>query len=64
MGIGDKASNSFEDAKGKVKEQTGRATDDEELEAEGRADQVEASVKDGVEHLKDAADDLKDAFKK
>ena len=64
MGIGDKASNSFEDAKGKVKEQTGKATDDDDLEAEGKADQVEASVKDGVEHLKDAAGDIKDAFRK
>lgn len=64
MGIGDKASNSFEDAKGKVKEQAGKATDDEDLEAEGKADQVEASVKDGVEHLKDAAGDIKDAFRK
>jgi len=60
----DKASNSLKDAKGKLKETTGRATDDEELENEGKADQVEASIKDSVEHLKDAAGNVKDAFKK
>lgn len=61
MGIGDKASNSIEEAKGKAKEHAGRATGDEELEADGRADQVDAKLKDGVEHLQDVADDLKDA---
>lgn len=64
MGIEDKASNSFKDTKGKVKETTGNATDNEDLKNEGKADQVEASVKDSVEHLKDAAGNVKDAFKK
>jgi uncharacterized protein YjbJ (UPF0337 family) len=64
MGVEDKASNSFKDAKGKIKETTGRATDNEDLEGEGKADQVEASVKESVEHLKDAAGNVKDAFKK
>lgn len=64
MGIEDKASNSFKDTKGKVKETTGIATDNEDLKNEGKADQVEASVKDSVEHLKDAAGNVKDAFKK
>lgn len=64
MGVEDKASNSFEDAKGKVKETAGRVTDNEELQNEGRADQVEASIKDSVEHLRDAAGNVKDAFKK
>jgi uncharacterized protein YjbJ (UPF0337 family) len=64
MGVQDKASNSFKDAKGKVKESTGRATDNEELEGEGKADQVEASIEDTVvENLKDAAGNVKDAFK-
>ena len=52
------------DPKGKVKETTGRATDNEELENEGKADQVEASIKDSAEKLKDAAGNVKDAFKK
>jgi uncharacterized protein YjbJ (UPF0337 family) len=64
MGAEDKASNSIKDAKGKVKETTGRATDNEELESEGKADQVEASIKDSVEQLRDAAGNVKDAFKK
>jgi uncharacterized protein YjbJ (UPF0337 family) len=64
MGIEDKASNSFKDTKGRVKETAGAATDNQDLKNEGKADQVEASVKDGVEHLKDAAGNVKDAFKK
>ncbi len=64
MGVEDKASNSFKDAKGKVKETAGRATDNEQLEGEGKADQAEASVRDTVEKLKDAAGNVKDAFKK
>jgi uncharacterized protein YjbJ (UPF0337 family) len=64
MGIEDKASNSFKDTKGKVKETAGDATDNKDLENEGKADQVEASVKESVEHLKDAAGNVKDAFKK
>ena len=64
MGAEDKASNSIKDAKGKVKETTGRATDNEELENEGKADQAEASIRDSAEKLKDAAGNVKDAFKK
>ena len=64
MGVEDKASNSFKDTKGKVKESTGKATDNEDLEKRGKADQAEASVKESVEHLKDAAGNVKDAFKK
>lgn len=57
MGIGDKAENAAQDAVGKAKEATGRATDDESLEAEGRTDQAKAS-------LKKAGENVKDAFKK
>ena len=64
MGAEDKASNKFKDVKGKVKEGAGKATDDEELEGKGKGDQAEASLKDGVENLKDAAGNVKDAFKK
>ena len=64
MGVEDKASNKFKDAKGEVKESFGKATDNEQLEGEGKADQAEASVKDSVEKLKDAASNVKDAFKK
>ncbi len=64
MGTEDKASNKFKDIKGNVKESTGKATDNEDLENEGKADQAEASVKESVEKLKDAAGNVKDAFKK
>ena len=64
MALGDKISNKAEDLKGQAKEGTGRATNDEQLEAEGKGDQASASLKDGVEKVKDAAGDVKDAFKK
>ena len=64
MGVEDKASNTFKDTKGEVKESFGKLTDNERLEGEGKADQAEASVKDSVEKLKDAAGNVKDAFKK
>ena len=56
MGIGDKMKNAAESAKGKIKEQTGDATDNEDLQAEG---QKEKSVAD----LKQAGEKAKDAFK-
>ena len=62
MGMDDKAENEATDLKGKVKESAGKATGNESLESEGRADQGEAKVKKAGEHLKDAADDVKDTF--
>ncbi|MFW7415732.1 CsbD family protein [Demequina sp. SO4-18] len=50
----DRLSNAAEDAKGKVKEGTGKATDNEQLEAEGKTDQGKAAAKDKVEDGKDA----------
>ena len=64
MGAEDKASNKVTDLKGKVKEGAGKATNDQELEGKGKGDQAEASIRDGVENLKDAAGNVKDAFKK
>ena len=46
------------DLKGSVKEATGRATNDPNLEAEGSADRVEGKVQKGVGALKDAARDV------
>ncbi|MEU6072820.1 CsbD family protein [Micromonospora sp. NPDC047074] len=54
MGIDDKISNASEEAAGKLKEGAGRATDDERLEAEGRADQTHANLKQAGEKIKDA----------
>ncbi|MFS0704830.1 CsbD family protein [Cellulomonas sp. 179-A 9B4 NHS] len=54
MGLDDKIKNAVEDATGKAKEGTGRATDDERLEAEGQKDQSKASLKQAGENIKDA----------
>ncbi len=64
MGLDDKISNKTEDAKGKGKEAAGRATDNPRLEGEGKGDQASASMKGAGEKAKDAAKDVKDAFKK
>jgi uncharacterized protein YjbJ (UPF0337 family) len=53
----DKLHNQGQDLKGKAKESIGRATDDEELEAAGRADQSKSSVKQAGEKVKDAIKD-------
>lgn len=54
MGTEDKARNMGEDLKGKAKEATGKVTDNESLEAEGKQDQTAADLKQRGEHLKDA----------
>jgi len=54
MGFDDKIGNAAEDAKGKAKETTGKATDDGELENEGKGDQVSSDVKGAGEKVKDA----------
>jgi uncharacterized protein YjbJ (UPF0337 family) len=64
MSIGDKAKHAAEEAAGKVKEATGKATDNERLEGEGKGDQASASVKSAGDKAKGAAEDVKDAFKK
>ena len=57
MGFDDKVSNKAEEFKGKGKEAGGKATDDPELQAEGKADQKKAK-------LKDVGEKVKDVFKK
>ena len=54
MGMDDKISNAAEDLKGKAKEATGKVTDNERLEAEGKADQSSANIKQAGENVKDA----------
>jgi uncharacterized protein YjbJ (UPF0337 family) len=54
MGTGDKIENKAEDLKGQAKEAAGEATDDEELEAEGKTDQMKSNLKDAKENVKDA----------
>jgi uncharacterized protein YjbJ (UPF0337 family) len=53
MGADDKIDNKAEQLKGKVKEGVGRTTDDESLEAEGRADQASGNLKQAGEKIKD-----------
>ena len=62
MGLKDKAENKVENLKGQGKESAGRATGDESLEAEGKADQTSAKVKDAGEKVKDAGKDIKDGL--
>ena len=53
MSLDDKAKNKAEELKGKSKETAGRATDDEELEAEGKTDQATSNLKQAGEKVKD-----------
>ena len=54
MATTDKAKNTAQQAKGKVKETVGKASGDNKLRAEGKADQVKGNVKQAGEKLKDA----------
>jgi len=54
MGDGDKAQNAGEKLAGKAKEAFGDATDNEQMQAEGKADQTKASLKQAGENVKDA----------
>ncbi len=54
MGLDDKISNKSEELGGKTKEGVGKATDDERLEAEGKADQSSSNLKQAGEKVKDA----------
>ncbi len=54
MSATDKAWNKVEQIRGKIKAAPGRAINDPALEAEGRADQRAAHLKDAGEKVKDA----------
>ncbi|MCL8024090.1 CsbD family protein [Nocardioides bruguierae] len=64
MAISDKLSNKSEELGGKGKETVGEATGNEQLQAEGKADQSSAGLKQAGEKLKDAAKDVKGAVSK
>ena len=53
MSAEDKIKNKTEELTGKAKEAAGRATGDENLQAEGRADQVSGNIKQAGEKIKD-----------
>lgn len=54
MGLGDKMDNAKDDLVGKAKEAAGKVTDNERMEAEGKADQSKADLKQAGENVKDA----------
>ncbi|MGW7081456.1 CsbD family protein [Streptomyces sp. NPDC054871] len=54
MGAADKAKNKADELAGQAKEKFGQATDDRDLENEGKADQVKSNLKDAGEKVKDA----------
>ncbi|MEP7018325.1 MAG: CsbD family protein [Actinomycetota bacterium] len=56
MGWIDKLKNKKDETKGAAKEHLGKATDDEQMEREGKTDQAKSN-------LKQAGEDVKDAFK-
>lgn len=57
MGIADDAQHKIDDLKGRAKEAAGSVTNDDDLKAEGQADQAIASAKKTVA---DAADKVKE----
>jgi uncharacterized protein YjbJ (UPF0337 family) len=57
MGAGDKIKNAAKEAKGKLKEKTGDATDNKDLQAEGQTEKSAADLKQGAEKAKDAFKD-------
>ncbi|KQZ07664.1 CsbD family protein [Agromyces fucosus] len=57
MNAKDDLGNAAERMTGKVKEGIGKMTDNERLEAEGKADQVKADAKKAADKVKDAFDD-------
>ncbi|GAB2833471.1 CsbD family protein [Actinoallomurus bryophytorum] len=57
MGSADKARNKGEEMKGKIKETTGKAVGNEEMEAEGETDQDKGNMKQAGEKIKDAFKD-------
>ncbi|RNI22932.1 CsbD family protein [Flexivirga caeni] len=54
MGMMDKAKNAAQKAAGEVKETVGKHTDNADLQAEGKKDQVAGDAKDAGEKVKDA----------
>ena len=61
-GTEDRTEGTWQDTKGKVKEGVGKATDNEDLEREGRGDQMKGNAKKAVGHVKDAADKVKEGI--
>lgn len=54
MSATDKIKNSIEDVEGKAKEGLGKASGDKSTENEGKKDQAKSDLKDAGENVKDA----------
>lgn len=54
MGLEDKIKNKAQEVSGQAKESAGNVTDDQDLQAEGQADQGKANLKQAGEKVKDA----------
>ena len=54
MSATDKAKDKAQEVAGKVKEKAGQASDDDDLEARGKADQTKGNLKQAGEKIKDA----------
>ena len=54
MGNQDKLENTAQEKLGQAKEAFGKASDDDELKSEGKADQTKGSLKQAGEKVKDA----------
>ena len=63
MGIGNKLRNRFQMAKGRAKAKRGRATGDPYLETKGQGQRVGGAARQASEQVKDAAKNVRDAFK-
>lgn len=63
MSFIDKAKHKAEEVIGEVKEKVGELTGNDELQAEGKKDQVSGNVKQAGDSVKDAASNVADTFK-
>jgi uncharacterized protein YjbJ (UPF0337 family) len=63
MGFVDKAKDKAEELAGKAKAALGDATDNPDLEAEGRMQEAKADVKQAGEDVKDTGDSVADALR-
>ena len=62
MSFVDKARHKAEEVIGEVKEKVGELTGNDELKAEGKADQASGNVKQAGDSVKDAGASVKDRF--
>ncbi len=53
----------IDEAKGRVKEAAGDLTDDQDLKNEGKVDRATSSVKEGIEKVQDAVENVSDRAK-